>query len=156
MGHNPLGTLRRLLSKWQWTIREVEMTEDSDAYSAGWCGYCGNGKGGYGEDQLICEWVYNPHTENKVYMIKAIRPTKNLGFACKTAGDEPRWVLVNGREVIKVDGDWNSQARRGSSEPHRFRHFAGLIPDGTRPIPVEQIGETRPWNCDGFRFIQYA
>lgn len=148
MGHNPLRTLRRLLPNWEWSIVQVDDLDEESilAYAVGWCGYCGDGKGGgYGEEQVICEWVYNPLVENKVYLIKAIRPTKNLGFACRTSGDEPHWVMVNGREKIGVEGDWNTQARHGSSDPHRFRHFAGLIPDGTKPIPVEQIGETRPW-----------
>ena len=150
MSHNPLETLRKLLPKWQWSIHEVEVNDSLEgeighpAYS-NWCGYSGFS----GEEQVICQWAYIS-LEKKVYHIVAMRPVKELGFACKTAGKgeyDPRWVLVDFNTVVGVKNGWNTQSYPAGDklEPHTFRHFAGLIPDGTRPTPVEKIGESRDW-----------
>lgn len=159
MGHNPLETLRKFLPQWQWSVCEAEWqtTEELEAaVNCFWCGYCGNGvpKGAYGEEMVLCQWSYHhtDPTETRVFHVVATRPTEDLGFACKTAGKpgeyEPQWVLVDGREAVGIENDWNTQSHTTISARagrRTFRHFAGLIPAGTRPIPVEKIGRKQDW-----------
>lgn len=159
MGHNPLETLRKILPQWQWSIHEVEVNVDPwegeighPAYSA-YCGYCGNGKGpkgSYGEEQVLCNWTHSDR-EGRVYHITAIRPVKDLGFVAKTKSG--RWHFVCYRTEIHAEGGMNWQAyppgtrweKELAGKETRFVSFDGLIPEGTRSVPVEQVGETRDW-----------
>ncbi len=162
MGHNPLETLRKLLPKWRWSVYEVDWQTNEELEAAVYCSYasyCHEAApaGKLGRELVIIQWVYSNSSAveaNRVFHITATRPVAELGFAVKTAGKpgkyEPQWVFVNFATPIGVENGWNIQPYpagnicEGTSQT--FRHFAGLIPDGTRPVPVEQIGESRRWD----------
>jgi len=160
VGHNPLETLRRVLPQWVWSISDVsEMAAEVSpwegeighpAYCA-YCAYCGNGKGGgYGEEQILCQWTYS--TGNQVFWIQASRPVKGLAFVAKTSSG--RFHFVEYRTEVHVSkGNMNWQeypagsrwAKDLAGKETRFVSFDGLIPEGTKPIPVEPVGPPRDW-----------
>lgn len=158
VGHNPLETLRKILPQWKWSISEIDHEvspwegEIGHPAYCSFCGYCGNGSGGgYGEDQAVCQWAYS-HSSGRVFWAAATRPTSGLGFVAKTTSG--RLHFVEYRTPIQVTpGNLNWQAYPPGSrwekvlagKETRFVSFDGLIPEGTRPVPVEQVGEDRPW-----------
>lgn len=155
MGHNPLETLRKVFPQWTWSVHEVKVSREGEGeggppitYHA-WCGYYVLAGGG---EDLVYHWTH-PAVDGRVFGIQATRPVSGLGFAAKTAGageHKPRWVIVEFNTPIGVSEDgYNTQQKTDPrylfSESRRFRDFAGLVPAGTRPTPVEKIGESRGW-----------
>lgn len=152
VGHNPLETLRKILPQWRWSVHEVSWATDEELESAvycAYCSYCGNGVGGgYGEEQVICQWAYHHSSpvESRVFWITATRPVADLGFVAKTKSG--RWVFVTHRTEIHAEGGVNWQAYpdgRLAGKETRFVSFDGLIPEGTRPVPVEPVGPSCKW-----------